>query len=88
MNEQLRMALLSVHTLFEQPPEPQSDSEIIAYLTAAVIILLRERGGEDDTELAHLTAEAAISGRKLNEYGKNYIRSLINNEGEENAEVS
>jgi len=80
MNEQLRMFTLSAHTFYETPANPESDKQLIGYLTAGLIVALRELGSEDSTELAHILAEAALASDRLDESGKETIQYLINNE--------
>lgn len=80
MNEQLRMYTLSAHTFYETNANPESDKQLIGYLTAGLIVALRERGDEDSVELAHLLAEAALASNRLDESGKETIQYLINNE--------
>lgn len=80
MNEQLRMFTLSAHTFYETPSNPESDKQLIGYLTAGLIVALRELGSEDTVELAHLLAEASLALNRLDDSGKETIQSLINNE--------
>lgn len=81
MNEQLRMFTLSSYSFFDTASNPESDKQLIGYLTAGLIVALRELGGEDNTELAHILAEAALASNRLDESGKETIQYLINNEG-------
>lgn len=74
------MFTLSAHTFYDRYENAESDKQLIGFLTAGLIVALRELGSEDSTELAHILAEAALASNRLDESGKETIQYLINNE--------
>ena len=74
------MFTLSTNSLLDTAQNPESDRQLIGYLVCALIVAHRELGGEDNTELAHILAEAALMSERVDCEAKETIQSIINNE--------